>query len=257
MTSPVDIVNIALMEIGHQEVITSFTEGSPTANVANQLYQTKINALFRSANWNCARKQAALTLLRAVTINGVATNDNPPLPWYYEYSYPSDCLRARYIIPYDLGIAATTPPLTTFQNASPYLQPLTAAVPFIIGNDGYPTSAPVPTRVILTNMANAVLVYTFQVDDPTQWDPQFIAAATSFLGAWFVNALGRNRALANDQANSAQAIINAARVSDGNEGPTSADHLPDWMRARGIYTLPDNMFANTWDQIAFPGGIVF
>lgn len=255
MTSPVEVVNIALAEIGIQHSISSFNDTSTEAKVAKLLYQPKIDALFRAARWNCARKQGNLTLLKAVSIDGVTSTDPPPRPWYYEYLYPADCLAARYLIP-DYNVAGDiNPPLTTAEVLSSYMWGI-GSVPYAVANDTVSTK---PTRVILTNLQNAILVYTFRVDDPTQWDPQFLAAATSFLGSWFVNALGRNRTLAGDEGAIARDMIAQARISDGNEGSTTADHSPDWLRIRGINAgfVTDTRYLNGWDPLAFPGGSVF
>lgn len=256
MTSPVEVVNIALAEIGIQKSISSFNDNSTEAKVAKLLYQPKIDALFRAARWNCAKKQGNLTLLKAISIDGVTSTDPPPRPWYYEYLYPADCLQLRYLIPDFLVSGDVNPPLTTAVVLATYQWVGQGASPFSVANDTVNT---VPTRVILTNLQNAIGVYTFRVEDPTQWDPQFLAAATSFLGAWFVNALGRNRALAVDQANLSQSIIAQARISDGNEGVTAADHTPDWLSVRGINGgfVTDTRFLNGWDAIAFPSGVMF
>lgn len=255
MTSPVEVVNIALAEIGVQKSISSFTDNSTEAKVAKLLYKPKIEALMRAARWNCARKQDNLTLLKAISINGVTSDTPPPRPWFYEYAYPSDCLQARYLIPDVLNTGEINPPLTTADNLAPYAWGV-GSIPFAVANDQIDTR---PTRVILTNLQNAILVYTFYIEDPTQWDPQFMAAATSFLGAWFVNALGRNRALAGDQGAIAREMVAAARITDGNEGVTTADHSPDWIRIRGISSgfVTDTRYLNAWDPLAFPGGAIF
>jgi hypothetical protein len=220
-------------------------------------YQPKIDDLHRAAHWNFARFQAPLTLLKAA----LGTPENPtgtttlipPLPWRYSYAYPSDCLKARYILP----VVPTTGVQVPFTTADNMVMPGysdNVSVKFVVATDTDTLGNRV--RVILTNLSQATLVYTSRITDPNLWDPSFVQAATSYLGAWFVNALARNAALHKDQMTIAMQIINKARASDGNEGPITQDHLPDWIKTRG--TRP--AFANSgyfyygWDNISFPGG---
>ena len=256
MTSPVDVVNIALAEIGAQETVQSInpSDGSSTSNTASLLYNPKIDALFRAAHWNCARLQASLTQIRAQVINGQVSADPPPRPWLYEYLYPADCLKARYIIPF-VETTGISPPLTTAFQQSPLILP-NYAVPYAIAIDNYQNNQ---VKVILTNASNPILVYTGRIDNPDLWDPHFLGAATSTLGAWFVNALSRNRGLMQDQISIARDIIMQARISDGNEGVTVVDHIPDWMTTRGFSGdfMNTTLFYQGWDLMGFPGGISF
>lgn len=256
MVSPVDVVNLALTEIGNQGLVTSISpsDGSIEGNAASLLYQPKIDALHRAAHWNFARRQLALTLLRATIIDGVTQTDIPPTPWLYEYLYPPDCLKARFIIP-TIDNSAIEPPLTTATNVSGQFF-WGFPVKYVVANDNDKSGN--PTRVILTNQQNAILVYTGRIVNPDLWDPHFLSAATATLGAYFVNALGRNRELMKDQIEIAMNVINAARVTDGNEGLTAADHLPDWMRIRGYGPglLDRDVWFSGWDLMAWPNGLV-
>lgn len=254
--TPVEVVNIALAEIGAQESVQSInpSDGSSTADIASLLYQPKIDSLSRAAHWNCLRYQQELTLIRATIIDGEQSDDPPPKPWLYEYLYPDDCLKARFIIPY-IETIGVSPPLTTAFNQAPVLLPQ-AAVPYAIATDMYLGQR---RKVILSNAAQPIMVYTSRVTDCNLWDPHFLNAATSFLGAWLVNALSRNRELMQDQINIAKDIIAQARISDGNEGITSVDHLPDWMAVRGFSGdfLNGSYIYQSYDLIAFPGGFNF
>lgn len=254
MTSPVDVVNLALSEIGTQGTVSSInpSDGSAEGNAASLLYEPKIKALMRSANWGFCRKQLTLTLLRAAVIDGAVSSDPPPQPWLFEYAYPSDCLRAQYVVPI-VQNDGISPPLTTGTVlANPWQS--SGAVKFQISSaedaDGN------IIKVILTNQENAVLVYTRYIENPDLWDPSFLSAATATLGAFFVPALSMNRDLMQLQIKVAADIITQARVSDGDEGLTMQDHTPDWIRIRGFGPSlygPTAPFAN-WDAMLFPGG---
>src|ERR1700729_3473365 len=104
--NPVDLCNLALDQIAARTSITGLNPPSPPNNLAAQVaartYQLQADAGFRSAHWNSARKQAKLSLLRAA----IGTPENPsgalptpPIPWRYEYAYPDDCLKVRFVIP--------------------------------------------------------------------------------------------------------------------------------------------------------------
>src|SRR5258708_422218 len=107
MTSPVDLSNLALDQIGARVTITGINPASPpnnkAAEVASRTYQIHADAVFRAAHWNSARLQQPLTLLRAA--RGTPENPAgttlrvPPIPWAYEYAYLPDCLAVRFVIP--------------------------------------------------------------------------------------------------------------------------------------------------------------
>lgn len=254
--TPVDVVNIALTQGGIQATISQLGEPSAEGQAAAILYEPKINSLYRSANWNFARKQANLSLLKATIINGVQSTDPPPVPWLYEYAWPSDCIRARFIIPYFNQMGAISPPLTTAN--TPMIPAILGepSIEFVVGQDTVNGNA---SKVILTNMQNAILVYTQKIDDPGMWDSSFLDAAVAYLGAWLLNALSRNRAQLNDFVNITKEIVAEARRTDGDEGMTAADHLPDWMAVRGFSGdfIGRPLFLQSWDLIGFPSGTSF
>lgn len=235
MTSQVDIANISLGLIGARTNIQNFDQSTPEANAVSLLYDVKFQSLARAANWNCLRRQAPLTLLKAAAFTPEGMNQMlpaPPVPWAYEYAIPSDCLRARLVVPWDLPQqSATNPPLMT--NSPPPLPTnfgRRQAIKFVVSTDTDENNTLV--KVLLTNKPQAQLVYTSNVQDPDLWDSQFIDAFTNTLAAFLVNPLGRNSALMRDVMATANGLIAQARISDGDEGITSADHIPDWMRSR-------------------------
>lgn len=254
----VTIVNIALAEIGAQAQVSSVnpSDGSAEGNAASLLYTPKIDDLHRAAHWNFARAQSSLTLLKAAAgtpENPNGTTSSPPQPWLYSYAYPTDCLKTRYILP-ALPVQSSSIPFTTADNTAPISYGNDAAVRFIVASDI--DDAGNRVRAIFTNMAAAQLIYTIRITDPNLWDPSFVSCATAYLGAWFVNALARNRALYQDQMQLAMAIVNKARATDGNEGPTTMDHTPDWIRARGVSPayLGAGSYFYGWDTLAWPSG---
>lgn len=263
MTSPVDVANVSLDNIGARFSITSLNPPQPPPNaiVVARQYQIRIDALSRAAHWNCLRTQATLTLLKAA--QGTPENPSgttlsiPPVPWTYEYLYPPDCLKARFLVP--------NPPQASAV-ASPVLGAGTLATPWLLPEMGFPfqvatdlDSSGNRLRVILTNLEYAQLVYTARITDPDMWDPHYLNAACATLGAWLVNPLARNAQVLKEQIEIASGIVTQARISDGNEGTTSIDHVPDWMAVRGI-TGPEWFYGSGcyfgWDSMGFPGGAI-
>ena len=73
----------ALIKIGANP-ISSFSDGSVEAEVANALYETTVNGLLSSYQWSFATKQSALTLLET----------NPEADYSHAYALPNDYVRA-------------------------------------------------------------------------------------------------------------------------------------------------------------------
>lgn len=265
MVSPVDVANMALDNIGARFSITSLTPPYPPPNaiVVARHYQPKIDALHRAAHWNCTRQQAQLVVLKAAC--GTPENPSgttlpiPPQPWQYEYAYPSDCLKVRFLFANpraNNGQGVSGQPIFPAGVTETPLWTSSAAAMFVVAID---TDAQGNKRkVILTNCEFAIGVYTGRIVDPDLWDPHFLAAACATLGAWLVGPLKNNADTLKQQIEIATAVILQARVSDGNEGVTSTDHTPDWMAVRGFTGYAgggDGRAWYGWDGMGFPGGI--
>lgn len=252
------IINRSLLAIGSQAQVSSLTEGSAQANAAGILFTPTFEQLARTAPWNCLRKEATLTLLAAA--QGTPENPSgttlplPPVPWLYSYSQPSDCLQVRFIVP-SLPAPNAGVPIFSTNTAAPTWLPNGGQIPYAVA---YATdSSGNPINVILTNQSQAIAVYTVNQPNPQIWDSLFQAAMVSALAAYFVPALALNMPLMDRQIKLADGMIEQARTRDGNEGVTSMDHLPDFIRARqgatGAYWR--NGYNNTsciWPNMAWP-----
>lgn len=261
-----DVVNMALSEIGWRNPINSFNEVSPAAQVAKLQFSPKIEMLMRGAPWNFCRHQILGTVLKASVIDGVTSDNPPPQPWNYEYAWPSDALRVRFMIPYNTTTTSGTP-LTTNQT-SLMVSPAYAntKIPFVVSTD-YDACIernPPLIKVILTNLQNAIFVYTKDLSQrPDLWDKMFLSAATATLGAYFINALARNKQQMDDQIAIAKGALDAARGMNGSEALATTEHLPDWYTVRtggygsGYNTMNGNMAGADWDMCGFPGGLFY
>jgi hypothetical protein len=178
MASTVEqLINQALRRIGYETEVGFIMEGSPASRAALTLYGQTRDALLRFKDWPFARQSTGLTLLKTAPVGGYGltgwTPAYPPAPWVYEYAYPAGCLKMRSVRP------------------TPLLIPEFDPVPniFIVSDD---TSLSPPTKVVLTNLRNALGVFTGQVTDMTQWEPMFTEALVENLARRLGEAMGAN-----------------------------------------------------------------
>lgn len=256
---PSDVAREALSAIASEVTIGNIEEGTREANICLLAYRSCLQQLLRAANWDCARRQAPMTLLADATGNTPYVGTLVPVPWVYEYAYPIDCMKARFV-PWNWGnVAAQAPagnvslpstPLTTGFTAQPLTGQQLRPARFLITQDynNLPPQgtitwevqgvSPTSRTVVLTNVQNAQLVYTALTLYPSVWDPQFRAAMVAFLASEIALPIwakkDRNFALKirAEQTQIARMKIEAARISDGNEGYFSSDISCSWMTAR-------------------------
>ena len=110
----------------------SLTEfNNQTSNEAIQcniaIYSLR-DQLLRMAPWDCAFNYNNLAFITSTPgtpenvsqITQTWIKGQPPPPWDYEYAYPSDCLRACWIIPWlNTGFAGSVPITTAVTGGSP------------------------------------------------------------------------------------------------------------------------------------------
>lgn len=108
MTDNVDIVNRALQTFGKRTTITAgqlAADSNNEAKQANLVLDPVRQQLLRMAPWDCGLIFNSLHYITSVP----GTSENqvqvsqwargiPPPPWMYEYQYPSDCLKACWIV---------------------------------------------------------------------------------------------------------------------------------------------------------------
>lgn len=236
MTSKLDIANRALLAVGARSQISSLSpsDGSVEGDAVTTLWQPTFEQLGRAARWNCLTKQATLSLIQAA--QGTPENPDgtsypiPPTPWLYAYSYPSDCLAVRYIIPSLPMNEGGGTPATTINNSAGTWLPTGGQIPFQVTTQY--TSNNSPFLVVLTNQDQAQIAYTVNESNPAVWDSLFQAAMVASLGAFLVPALSLDMNLMALAIKQAEGAIKQARAADGNEGVTTMDHTPDWIIAR-------------------------
>jgi hypothetical protein len=162
-----DVINLALARVGYRMRIGSLYDGSEASKIGLTLYAQTRDEVLRESDWGFAQRTVTLTLLKTAPTGGyvpptVWTSSYPPLPWIYEYAYPADCIKIRAL-----------------KNA-PILIPNFDPRPkvFNIANDSSLSPA---AKVILTNVTDAIAVYTGRVTDPATWEPLFVEALVASL----------------------------------------------------------------------------
>ena len=190
--SEVKICNLALSNLGARSRIESLTENSTEAKECNLWYDFAREAALEAFDWNFATKR--LTLATDVE----APPDNE---WSYRYQYPSDCVSAREIV-------------NPFGNPS-YIgeDPLLGdAIPFVVE-----TSSDGTRKTILTDLNNADLRYTRNLDDTTLFSNHFIFTMAAQLAMLMAVALTGKVALRQSLNEEFQRLIRIAPAHNANE----------------------------------------
>lgn len=202
ISTPAQVVNLALTKIGYKMRVANLFDGSEAAKRALDIYGAARDRVLYDGDWDFAERSVQAVLLKqAPTIppNYIVkpwTTAYPSLPWYYEYAYPPDCLKVRSVKRLPAFIPNYDPRYNNFS----------------VDNDiGYSP----PRKVILTNVPNAIIVYTGQITNPYQWNEAFLDTFTDELG----KALGPvltgidsfKLAEANEQEDMAAANMNKQR----------------------------------------------
>lgn len=288
---PTDVAQQALDAAGIEYTLGNIEDGTREAQVILRAYQTCLRQLLRAAHWDMARKTTPLVLLADASGQTANVGTLVPLPWLYEYAYPVDCVKARYI-PWNLATqnppvpsgnitpSDPTAPIVTGLGQAPMVGQRIMPARFLIATDsnnlgpnpGYdtPGQSPATRTVICTNVQYASLVYTCEQTYPSIWDDLFRAAFVAYLASEVALPLSKDKkmgmAIQDRQINIAKDKIRQARVADGNEGWFSSDIRVDWMDVRrtggGNYWNNGGMGApgmlwGGWDSCGFSNGTAY
>lgn len=120
MTQNLDIANRALQMMGSRTNMSLSEFNTQTSNEAIQcqLIMFKLrDELNRLAPWDCVATYANLTYITSTPTTPENATAGPPMwqpgmpapPWAYEYQYPVDCMRARWIMPQYTALAGGIP----------------------------------------------------------------------------------------------------------------------------------------------------
>lgn len=178
--------------------IASMIENSPAAKYASIWYDESRLQLLESYDWGFARRTEVLA---------THADAAPTARWAFRYVIPSGCVASRYI----------QNPLGTTADPVPYQIELS--------DDG---SEP----TIVTNMEDAVLIYTANLSTTALFSPTFTNSLSwliAFNMAWPLTGKGELQ----DRAEKGFAIaVRAAAAHDANEQKYEPRRQASWIEAR-------------------------
>ena len=269
LQAPSDIVNQALDSLGAPEdaIVGDITDGSQVAEAARRNYGRQLRNLLRTAHWNFARYETPMQLLGDATGQTPNVSTTVEQPWTYAYAWPTDCVAARWV-PSPVTPANGNISVPLFQSIGPF--PSIPMLPgrFLVSSSSlYPVETgqlawdqlpdlrrtegmgPVYRRIILTDIQNALLVYTRLVTVIEEWDDLFRQAMVALMAVVLCPVALKDPKLRiterDRQIAIAKMTIADARVANGNDAgfPQTTQHQPPWITARN----------GGWNQDAFGG----
>lgn len=224
MSSSLDIYNGALSRIGIDQFLGDQNETSKAGTLYRMWYDRCRQTALRDFPWNFATTIVALAQLSTVSVIG----------WSYAYAYPTGCLQARQVC--DANGARTTLGNIMYGDifAFPYSNMYQAGYPAVglqkmpFQVTSVPTGSGAVQRAIVTDMPNAYLVYTADINDPTQFDAGFVDALSwliaSEVAGPFIGAPAGPQVAMNCGKYYRNAVLNA-RAQNLNE--STPDTRPD------------------------------
>lgn len=195
MANEIQICNLALSRLGGFR-IQSLDDATKEARECKLHYPIVRDAVLEAHDWDFARKRLVLALTTE-TFSG----------WEYAYQYPTDCLVIRKI--YDPNKAEGS------------------KIPFEVVSN-----AALDRRLILTNQAQAELIYTAKVTDVNMFSSGFVNALAFRLAADLAIPLRGKNDLQQSLANGFIAEMMQAQKNDANQSHTAPEAGSDFTRAR-------------------------
>jgi hypothetical protein len=201
MASEVGICNMAASHIGEDGVVVSIqpADGSVLAGHCARFYAIARDDMLELFQWAFAAKRQTLAPL---------VNDTTE--WSFKFATPSDCLKARRLIP----LGATTDH---------------KGVDYLIEGDALYTDEETPT-----------LLYTKRVTDTTKFTTLFTSAVSYKLASYISGPIVKKPTVTKTLLDMALQIgsMGAANEANANSQETHDSPAP-WMAARGVTMRED------------------
>ncbi len=245
--SQVELCNLALSRSGGQRIaqITSLGEASNESRQCAVKLPHLMRTALRSYPWRFATKKISLA---RITNNRTHEINNPYASALAEYAqtqnereslqsrevqaqkeilflygsatlyqYPEDCLSARLVYPASF---AGSGGVDSFMLTEGGEQNFSVE----LGQDG--------TKLIVTNVSDAILLYTSYVSDPSVWDSLFYDALAWQLAAELCVSLGNDMQKAQNLENKAMLAWDKAKSLDSKEN-YNPSFVSSYLRSRG------------------------
>lgn len=192
------VCNMALGYVGERQTIQSLSDPTAPALACVTFYEETVKACLAQHWWRFATKRETLAL---------STEERDE--WGYVYALPSDCLQPQYL--WNGARNATRDQL----------------IPFTTELNDAGTN-----QLLMTDLVDAVLVYTKLLTNPAQWGPAFGKAVAWALAAELALVLPVKPEVAIRVGQQAPLWLERAAALDeaGKQDDPAAD--PDLIRAR-------------------------
>ena len=194
MPGVTDVINVALRRIG-ANAITSLTDGSNEANVADDVYEGLRDDLLRSNNWNFATKRRKLA--QSATA--------PTFEFDYAYPLPSDWIRTISVHDNDAGY----------------------------GTILYRMEEVNSQRCIVANSDQIYLRYVYKVTDPNKMSADFRDALSYAIARDLSIPLAASNTMFQLMDQKLNQSLSRARSSDGMGGFPEMRPRGSWAKSRG------------------------
>jgi len=194
MPGSTDLINFSLRLIGASPIV-SLTDGTPSANAADDVYTEVRDNLLRSHNWNFATKRSQLA----------QSSTAPTFEFDYAYPLPSDWLRTISVHDNDAGYSTIL-----FRME-------------LIGSQ----------RAIVTSSSECYLRYVSQVTDTNLMPPDFRRALTYSLARDLSVALASSNTLREQYSAEAARALGKARSTDALGAFPELRPRGSWAASRG------------------------
>lgn len=196
MASDVDICNLAMSHFGQDATISAIDppDGSAEAEHCARFFPMARDQVLEDCAWTFATFRTTLATL---------TNDRDD--WEYRYTLPANCIKPRILLP------------------EGYTDSEIEGEPFERENDS-----------IYSNAANATLIYTKRITDPTKFSPLFTMSLSWLLASYTAGPITK------DASGGIQArlykryeiLLGQAKASNANTTKARATYVPTAKRVR-------------------------
>jgi hypothetical protein len=194
-TSAISISNLALSHLGVKASIQSFDEASAEAKACKAWYSQSLEMALEAFDWSFARKREALA----------EHDEDPPPDWAYRYTYPSGCIKMRKL-------------QQVSRQADEYPYHIEADA------DGVPS--------ILTNVPDAVGIFTFRNNNPLIYPPHFVLFLSHLMAANMAVRLTGKRSLRKENMQDAGVALRAASGLNAGEQVNEPERESELIRER-------------------------
>ena len=216
MPSSVDLVNLALDRLG-QQPISSLSQTTGNGPLALSTYDHERRTLLNETHWTFARSEITLDLL----------STNNWQNWSFAYSYPPDCIRIHYIMNPNLVQSYIGYPYNpAIENF--FCRNCPHDVTQALDQNGNQTGQ----KVILTNMEDAILVYTKDTTDIALFPEPFQDVLILKMAKSFCHKLLPNSPILSDIKQELAMVSSMAKGTSSNESVEHEALESDFQRCR-------------------------